>query len=70
MPSVGAGVVEIRVHTDVEHRVFYVAKYAEAVYVLHAFQKTSPKTARRDIETGRRRLGEVMRARRASGRSP
>jgi phage-related protein len=50
--------------------VFYVAKYAEAVYVLHAFQKASPKTARRDIETGRRRLGEVMRARRASGRSP
>ena len=29
MTTVGAGVTEIRVHTDVEHRVFYVAKFAD-----------------------------------------
>ena len=40
MPSVGAGVVEIRVRAaDGAFRVFYVAKFAEAIYVLHAFQK-------------------------------
>ena len=39
MPSVGAGVVEIRIHTGREHRVFYVAKFEEAVYVLHASEK-------------------------------
>ena len=36
MGTVGAGVYEIRVHTDREHRVFYVAKYEDAVFVLHA----------------------------------
>lgn len=39
MPSVGLGVQEIRIHTEVEHRVVYVAKFAEAIYVLHAFEK-------------------------------
>lgn len=68
MPTVGPGVMEIRVHTDVEHRVFYVAKFAEAVYVLHAFRKTSRKTPRPDIEAGRRRLREVVRARHTPGR--
>ncbi len=39
MPSVGLGVQEVRIHTGTEHRVLYVAKFAEAVYVLHAFEK-------------------------------
>lgn len=68
MPSVGSGVKEIRVHTDVEHRVFYVASFAEAVYVLHAFLKKSRKTPRGDIETAKRRLRDVVRARPSSGR--
>ena len=38
MPSVGLGVQEIRIHTGTEHRVLYVAKFAEAVYILHAFE--------------------------------
>src|SRR5215218_1937542 len=29
MPSVGAGVYEIRVRTEVERRVFYIARHAE-----------------------------------------
>ncbi|MFL5582544.1 MAG: XRE family transcriptional regulator [Gemmatimonadaceae bacterium] len=45
MPSVGAGVYELRVHTEVEHRVFYIAKYAEGVYVLHAFEKHAADAA-------------------------
>ena len=44
MPSVGAGVNEIRVHAGGEHRVLYVAKFEEAVYVLHAFRKKTRKT--------------------------
>lgn len=39
MQSVGAGVMEIRIHEPHEHRVVYVAKFREAVYVLHAFSK-------------------------------
>ena len=32
MATVGTGVMEIRVHTRLEHRVFYVAKFEEGVY--------------------------------------
>ena len=39
MSDVGAGVREIRIRTGVVHRVLYVAKFEEAVYVLHSFQK-------------------------------
>ena len=44
MATVGMGVMEIRVHTRLEHRVFYVAKFEEAVYVLHAFEKRTRRT--------------------------
>lgn len=56
MSSVGRGVYEIRIHTVVEHRVFYIAKYAEGVYVLHVFEKKTHQTRRADIEVGRARL--------------
>jgi phage-related protein len=55
LPSVGAGVYEIRVHAQGAYRVFYVAKFKEAVYVLHAFQKKTQKTNKRDLEIGRQR---------------
>ncbi len=45
MAGVGPGVYEVRIRTAVEHRVFYVAKFAEGVYVLHAFQKKTQQTA-------------------------
>jgi hypothetical protein len=41
----GAGVQEIRVRTELEHRVFSVAKFEEAIYMLHAFEKKSRKAA-------------------------
>jgi len=63
MPSVGAGVTEFRIHTGVEHRVFYIAKFREAIYVLHAFQKRTRKTAKKDIELARRRYGQLIRDR-------
>lgn len=64
MPSVGSGVVEIRIHTGLEHRVFYVARFPEAVYVLHAFEKKRQKTSKQDIELGRARLAELLAERR------
>jgi len=65
MPSVGKGVCEIRVHGRLEHRLIYAARFEEAVYVLHAFEKKSRKTAGRDIEIARRRYAEVVRRRQA-----
>lgn len=64
MPTVGPGVEEIRVHTKQEHRVFYLARFEEGVYVLHAFEKRSRKTPGRELEVGRARLQEVLAARR------
>jgi phage-related protein len=64
MPDVGAGVVEIRIHAGTEHRAFYVAKFDEAVYVLHAFDKTSRATSKRDLDRGRSEYAHVL-ARRA-----
>jgi phage-related protein len=64
MRTVGPGVVEIRLHTGLEHRVFYVAKFEEAVYVLHAFEKRTRQTAQADIDLARRRLAGVLQARR------
>ena len=63
MNSVGPGVVAIRIATIQEHRVFYVPKFAEAIYVLHAFEKRSRKTAKADIDLGARRFAELMRIR-------
>jgi phage-related protein len=63
MPTIGAGVAEIRVHTGREFRVLYVAKFDEAVYVLHAFEKKTQRTARADVELARARLKEILRKR-------
>ena len=55
MSTVGAGVSELRVRVGGAFRLLYVAKFPEAVYVLHVFQKKSQRTARLDIELGRAR---------------
>jgi phage-related protein len=46
------------------YRLIYMAKFAEAVYVLHAFQKKSRKTARTDMELARLRFRALVRDRR------
>jgi phage-related protein len=61
-PAIGKGVEEIRVTDDSgAYRVIYVARRAEAVYVLHAFQKKTQATSRRDIETAKRRFAQLSR---------
>jgi phage-related protein len=42
--ELGPGVHELRIHASVEHRVLYVTKFSEAIYVLHAFQKKKQRT--------------------------
>jgi phage-related protein len=64
MPSVGLGVNELRVRMGGAFRVLYVAKFVEAVYVLHAFQKKSQKTARPDIEIAKQRYRAMIEERR------
>ncbi|MBS0542767.1 MAG: type II toxin-antitoxin system RelE/ParE family toxin [Proteobacteria bacterium] len=62
MPSIGKGVEELRVWDDSgTYRVIYTARLADAVYVLHAFQKKTQATAKRDVELARERYTELMR---------
>jgi phage-related protein len=62
MPSIGKGVEEIRVRDDTGvYRVVYTARLVDAVYVLHAFQKRTQATAKRDIELAKKRFTELMR---------
>ena len=64
MPSIGKGVEEIRVRDETgAYRVVYTARLAEAVYVLHAFQKKTQATSKRDIDLAVERFRELMKGR-------
>src|SRR3954465_8964164 len=65
MPDVGAGVLEIRLHGDKEFRVFYVARFEEAVYVLHCFEKKTRATRKADIDVGRQRYSALLAGRKS-----
>lgn len=61
MQNLGSGIMEIRVR-DISgaFRVAYVAKFAEAIYCLHAFQKKTQKTAPKDLEIIKTRYVAVV----------
>ena len=64
MPSIGKGVEEIRVRDETgAYRVVFTARLAEAVYVLHAFQKKTQATSKRDIDLAVERFKELMKGR-------
>jgi phage-related protein len=64
MSTVGAGVREIRLRDDTgAYRVMYVAKFEDAVYVLHCFQKKTQATPKRDIDVAEKRYRELVRER-------
>ena len=56
MPAVGSGVREIRIMHEGQYRVIYVTKFADAIYVLHAFQKKTQKTRKQDIDAAKQAL--------------
>ncbi len=64
MRSIGKGVEEIRVRDESgAYRVAYTARLADAVHVLHAFQKKTQATAKRDIDLAAERFRELMKGR-------
>ena len=60
MQNLGSGVMEIRVR-DVSgaFRLVYVAKFANAIYCLHSFQKKTQKTSPKDLEIIKARYAAV-----------
>ncbi len=65
MPSIGPGAIEIRIHQPHEHRVIYVAKFPEAVYVLNVFEKKTQKTPQPEIDKARKAYAEMQKIRQA-----
>jgi phage-related protein len=62
MPGIGRGVEELRVREESgAYRVIYTARFGGAVYVLHAFQKKTRVTSRRDIEIAKQRFAQLGR---------
>jgi phage-related protein len=60
MLSIGQGVEEIRIWDEAgTFRVIYAARVGDAVIVLHAFQKKTQTTSRRDIELARLRWSQL-----------
>ena len=61
MPSVGRGAEEIRIRDRAgAFRVIYTARLADAVYVLHAFQKKTQETPQHDIDLARYRYKAIL----------
>ena len=62
--TIGPGAREIRTRdADGIYRVMYVAKFEEAVYVLHCFQKKTQTTSQSDIDLAKRRYKELVQER-------
>jgi phage-related protein len=61
MESIGNGVWELKTADErTWYRVIYLTRIGDALYVLHAFEKTGRKTDRRDLEIGKSRLRLVL----------
>ncbi len=65
MPVIGTGVQEIRIHNEQEYRVIYVAKFTEAIYVLHAFVKKTRRTSKQDIDLAAARYRALLNERKS-----
>ncbi|WP_413529358.1 type II toxin-antitoxin system RelE/ParE family toxin [Rahnella inusitata] len=60
----GAGVVEIKLDAVAgTFRVVYVAKFEEAIYILHCFQKKNQQTSPKDVAIIKARYAEIVRER-------
>ena len=61
MQAIGSGVREIRIReASGAYRVIYVAHFKDAIYILHAFQKKTAATSKRDIELARSRFKDLL----------
>jgi len=53
-------VIELRAHANGEQRAVVVARFSEAVYMLHVLEKTSRKTSWHDLDVARRRYRDLI----------
>lgn len=61
MNTIGPGVQEIRIRdASGAFRIIYVAKFSDAIHVLHCFQKKTGRTSKSDIELAAKRYRELL----------
>lgn len=61
MNTVGQGVREVRIRdASGAFRIMYIAKFADAVYVLHCFQKKTEKTSKVDLDLAAKRYRDLL----------
>ena len=64
MSSIASGVQEIRIsETEGSFRIIYIARFEEAIYTLHAFQKKTQKTNKSDIDVAKKAYKMIIEAR-------
>ncbi|BAV77776.1 phage-like protein [Pseudomonas chlororaphis subsp. aurantiaca] len=59
LSSVGAGATELIINGSPAYRCIYIAKYADTVFVLHSFVKTTNRTDRHAMSVAEDRLKEL-----------
>lgn len=67
LSSVGAGVIELIINGSPAYRCIYIAKYADTIFVLHSFVKTTHRTDRHAMAVAEDRLKELKRELRKMG---
>lgn len=61
MSAIGQGVREIRIWDESgAFRVLYVAKFSNTIYVLHCFQKKTPKTSKANLDLAEKRYRDLV----------
>jgi phage-related protein len=72
LEEIGPGACKIRVRSvdggTLQHRVVYVAKFPEAVYVLHAFEKRTQQISTHHLEVAAAHYTRLLRARHDAGK--
>jgi phage-related protein len=64
MPEIGAGTYEVRVREPSGwYRAFDVTKFEEAIYLLHAFEKKTNTTSKKDKDIGKTRYRDMVQRR-------
>jgi len=63
MSTVGQGVKEIRIRDAAgAFRIIYIAKFAEAVYILHCYQKKTAQTSKAGVDIAAKRYRDLLKA--------
>lgn len=61
MNTVGQGVREVRIRdASGVFRITFIAKFVDAIYVLHCFQKKTDKTSKADLDLAAKRYRDLL----------